>query len=223
MIEQEWLDCADPKAMLDHFCGKSVSKRKLRLFTVARCRNSWHLLSDERSRQAVEVGERFADGLATEEELVVTQAAAAAAIAGAKAATAAHTAAFYASGLIVSIPSPSITFADTAIGSEFKAADQDGVTQRTAEELWQVSVLRDIFGNPFRTVAITSNWLTWNDCTVRRIAQAIYDERAFDRMPILADALEDAGCTDRAILDHCRGEGQHVRGCWIVDLILGKQ
>ena len=56
-----------------------------------------------------------------------------------------------------------------------------------------------------------------------QIAQAIYDDRAFDRMPILADALEDAGCTDRAILDHCRSEGPHVRGCWVVDLLLGKE
>jgi hypothetical protein len=55
------------------------------------------------------------------------------------------------------------------------------------------------------------------------LAQGIYDERAFERLPILADALEDAGCTDAAILVHCRGPGPHVRGCWVVDLILGKQ
>ena len=56
-----------------------------------------------------------------------------------------------------------------------------------------------------------------------RIAQAIYDKRAFDRMPILADALEDAGCDNADILAHCRGPNEHVRGCWVVDLILGKQ
>jgi hypothetical protein len=54
------------------------------------------------------------------------------------------------------------------------------------------------------------------------MAQAIYNERGFDRLPILGDALEDAGCTDRDILDHCRGPGPHVRGCWAVDLLLGK-
>ena len=71
--------------------------------------------------------------------------------------------------------------------------------------------------------ALNPDWLAWNDGTVPRITQAIYDERAFDRMPVLADALEDAGCTDRAILDHCRQPGPHVRGCWVVDLLLGKE
>jgi hypothetical protein len=60
------------------------------------------------------------------------------------------------------------------------------------------------------------------DSDVLAIAQAISDERAFDRLSILADALEDAGCTDNAILEHCRGPGPHVRGCWVVDLLLGK-
>jgi hypothetical protein len=54
------------------------------------------------------------------------------------------------------------------------------------------------------------------------LAQAIDDERAFDRLPILADALEDAGCTDADLLNHCRGPGLHVMGCWVVDMLLGK-
>ena len=83
--------------------------------------------------------------------------------------------------------------------------------------------MRDIFGNPFRPVTVNPGWLAWNDGTVPRIAQAIYDERAFDRMTILADALEDAGCTDQDILGHCRSGGEHVRGCWVVDLLLGKE
>ena len=62
----------------------------------------------------------------------------------------------------------------------------------------------------------------WNDGTVHRVAQAIYDERAFERMPILADALEDAGCDNADILNHCRNGGEHVRGCWVIDLLLGK-
>jgi hypothetical protein len=57
------------------------------------------------------------------------------------------------------------------------------------------------------------SWLSWNDGTVVKMAQAIYDDRAFDRLPILADALEDAGCSDADILAHCRSEGPHVRGC----------
>src|SRR5581483_3527580 len=81
-------------------------------------------------------------------------------------------------------------------------------------------LLREIFGNPFRPVTVNSTWLTSN---VISLAQTIYDERAFDRMPILADALEDAGCTNAEILQHCRQPGEHVRGCWVVDLLLGKE
>ncbi len=66
------------------------------------------------------------------------------------------------------------------------------------------------------------SWLAWNDGAIRKIAQTIYDARAFDRLPLLADALEDAGCTDAAVLSHCREPGEHVRGCWVVDLLLGK-
>jgi hypothetical protein len=86
----------------------------------------------------------------------------------------------------------------------------------------QADLLREVVGNPFRRVIINSAWLAWNDGTVRRIAQTIYDERAFERMSILADALEDAGCDNADILAHCRGDGEHVRGCWVVDLLLGK-
>ncbi|MBL8798934.1 MAG: hypothetical protein JNM56_33930 [Planctomycetia bacterium] len=80
-------------------------------------------------------------------------------------------------------------------------------------------MLRDIFGNPFHPVTINPAWRT---LTVISLAQAIYDERAFDRLPILADALEDAGCDSADILNHCRQPGEHVRGCWCVDLILSK-
>jgi hypothetical protein len=87
----------------------------------------------------------------------------------------------------------------------------------------QYNVVHDLFGPlPFRPVAINPAWLAWNDGTVQKIAQAIYDERDFDRMPILADALEEAGCTNQDILDHCRSGGEHVRGCWVIDLVLGK-
>jgi hypothetical protein len=86
-----------------------------------------------------------------------------------------------------------------------------------------VESVQDIFGNPFHSIPISPHWLAWDDGTVRRIAQVIYDERAFDRLPVLADALEDAGCDDADLLAHCRGPGPHVRGCWVVDLLLGKQ
>ncbi len=79
--------------------------------------------------------------------------------------------------------------------------------------------LRDIVGNPFRPVAFTPHWCTIN---VLELARTIYDERAFERLPILADALMDAGCDDEQIIGHCRSNGPHVRGCWLLDMILGK-
>jgi hypothetical protein len=81
-------------------------------------------------------------------------------------------------------------------------------------------LLREHRGNPFCPVSLDARWLT---PTVVALAKTIYSDRAFDRLPILADALEESGCTKAEILDHCRGPGPHVRGCWAVDLILGKE
>jgi hypothetical protein len=81
------------------------------------------------------------------------------------------------------------------------------------------TLLRDIFGNPFRPVAIDPAWLT---STVLALARQMYDSRDFSAMPILADALQDAGCDSADLLDHCRSDGPHVRGCWVVDLVLGR-
>ena len=92
---------------------------------------------------------------------------------------------------------------------------------RTAK-LAQAELLRDILGNPFRTVAIDPAWLTWNHGTVRAVARRCHDDESFHDLPILADALEDAGCASEEILGHCRSGGPHVRGCWVVDLLLGK-
>ena len=94
---------------------------------------------------------------------------------------------------------------------------------REVERAAQAALLRCIFSDPFHPVTINAAWLTWNDGTVQKIAQAIYEERAFERMPILADALEEAGCTETEILNHCRQPGEHVRGRWVVDLCLGKE
>ena len=87
---------------------------------------------------------------------------------------------------------------------------------------WLVSLVRDVFGNPFRLVLVERAWLAWEGGTVRKLAEGIYQDQAFDRLPILADALEEAGCADEAILSHLRGPGPHVRGCWVLDLLLGQ-
>jgi len=88
-----------------------------------------------------------------------------------------------------------------------------------AELVAQSAMLRDVFGNPFRPVTFDSGWRT---TTAHQLAQGMYDSRDFLTMPILADALQDAGCENDDILDHCRGPGPHVRGCWVVDLVLDK-
>jgi hypothetical protein len=93
-------------------------------------------------------------------------------------------------------------------------------TGKTSLALPELSLLRDIFGNPFQPVTFQPAWQT---PTVVGIANGIYSDRAFDRMPILADALEKAGCDNPDVLLHCRGDGPHVKGCWVVDLVLGKE
>jgi hypothetical protein len=99
----------------------------------------------------------------------------------------------------------------------YSAWDRELAAARVAH----CAILRDIFGPlPFRTLSFFS---TWRTPTAQAIAQSIYDERAFDHIPILADVLEEAGCTNADILKHCRQPTEHVRGCWVVDLILDKE
>ncbi|MFL5341777.1 MAG: hypothetical protein ACJ8F7_16655 [Gemmataceae bacterium] len=107
-----------------------------------------------------------------------------------------------------------------AIGALSGSWNIEGIRER--ELLAQAQLVREVFGNPFRPVAIDPDWLTWRDGTAVKLAQTIYDDKRFDIMPILADALHEAGCTNDEILKHCTEPGEHVRGCWVVDLILGK-
>jgi len=203
MTEAEWLACDDPRPMLEFVRGK-VSDRKLRLLVVACCRSVWHLLTDDRSRRAIEVAERFADGTASDVELASAWEAAGevspAEHGGAardRAWRNAHAAAWYAA----------------------EADVPDPAAWHVVEAAVCVVLLRDLFGTVMRPRVVDQRWLT---SAVVPLAQSIYDERTFERLPVLADALEDAGCTDADVLSHCRGPGPHVRGCWVVDLLLGK-
>jgi hypothetical protein len=110
-----------------------------------------------------------------------------------------------------------------AVAADRAAANAARNEGEAAERARQCDVLRDLIGNPFRPVAVDPRWLAWNERTVPRLARALYDEKDFDNLPILADALEDAGCDDADILRHCREPGRHVRGCWLLDLLLGKE
>jgi hypothetical protein len=105
----------------------------------------------------------------------------------------------------------------------------DSQAIKTAEGMIQSDLLRDIYGNPFRPASLATAVLTWNDAIVVRLARAAYDERDMPsghldnvRLAMLADSLEEAGCRDPDILGHCRSGGRHVRGCWVIDLLLGK-
>lgn len=214
LTERQWLACSDPTTMLAFLAGKT-SNRKVRLFGCACLRHTPRLIAEQ--DENVRIAERFADGdvslramTAIEEYAGITQADVA-------------EAAYEAMGL-----------ASGAVGSDvWNGAMREGKTrtdanklQRTAfkhEETYQAALLRDIVGNPFRPVTIDPRWLGWDGGVIVNLAGAIYDERTFDRLPILADALEDAGCTNGDILEHCRAGGAHARGCWVLDLILGKE
>ena len=203
MTEAEWLATDNESEMLEILRGR-ISDRKLRLFGVYCCGTFVDLL-DERCLYALNLAERFAEGLATAQELEAGQDAALAAF---------HE-------------------FDNREGRESGADAVEGVCvledliDNVNIAMWMAApasaaLLRELIGNPFRPSYISPSWLAWNDGAVCKMAQAIYDARAFDRLPLLADALEDAGCTDADILSHCRTPGEHVRGCWVVDLLLGK-
>jgi len=217
MTESDWLACDDPIAMLDAMRGK-VSGRKLRLFAVACCREAWHLLSDERSRAAVEAAERYADGLVGRERLVAARDEAREAqrqfpvpaqVRAWRAAVAAQDA----------TRDNARSAALNSAAESCRAMNAGDTNHRDADAMRsRAALLRCIVGNPFRPEAEDPARLS---PPVVALARAIYDGRSFDRLIELADALQEAGGRDAAFLAHCREPGEHVRGCWVVDSILG--
>jgi hypothetical protein len=231
MTEAQWLSCSEPEPMLDFLLDAAgVSARKLRLFMAVCCRRVWHLLPDQRSRDAVEVAEQFAEGSADPLRLDEAQSRAHQCAADLsfgpykEAAEAADWAAWPDAGEAAALVSEATSRAagwETA-GDNGEFMWRDGLVR--AEQRFHCALLRELVGPlAFRAVAVNPAWLRWNYGTVPSIARRIYEERAFHDMPILADALEDAGCADPELLDHLRSGGEHVRGCWAVDLVLGKQ
>jgi hypothetical protein len=239
VTEAEWLDCTDPREMMDFLYGRTSkermlaflkgrpSDRKARLFAVAVCRRSWHLLTDERGRRAVEVSERYVDGLASSEEMYAAYKAAD---------RAARTpmedewpppprnplsdARFTAHPKVRAVTDWAVNVAARLA----RAGPEEGLWVRYAEEqAHQCVILRDIFGCLLRPAQVYPVWLAWEGGTVPRLAAAVYEERDFAHLPILADALEDAGCDNANILNHLRGPGPHCRGCFALDLVLGRR
>jgi hypothetical protein len=255
MTETDWLTSTDPDAMLRCVHGhvtlrdklhralgrqrdepkpRLADPRQLCLLACACCRRIEDLMEDDRSRKAIEVGERYADGRADEAEL---------AAAGAGALEALQSLAARDRGSILPPPFQppiqpqawvlaaraaldathdpvtaieSVTRAALAVAAEW---DDPRWATEAAGPAARVTLIRDIFGNPFREVNVDPAWLRWNDSCISRIAQGIYDEGRFADLPILHDALLDAGCDDEAILAHCREPEVHVRGCWVLDLL----
>src|SRR5947209_711577 len=225
-----------------------TSDRKALLFACACCVEIEEAITDERSKKALSTARRFADGMATIRELDAAREAAweaahdlrglpmptdrcrrNAAIAAAYAA--AHPASRYARDVAgnaaYAIPSAAV---DAALLARANARSHEVASahEKAMEALrgladsakrGQVLLLRDIIGNPFRPLAIDPAWLT---PAVVSMAREVYDEPAFGSPEILAESLSDIGCVDESILGHCRSPGPHVRGCWVVDAILGK-
>jgi hypothetical protein len=238
MTEAEWLEASDPHPMLE-FVRHQASARKLRLFQVACCRRIWQFISDPGSRAIVEILERAADSPVDVREVLalpydwLTDDCGGPGAAERHAYMTAGHVGFSLLGPIHGVLFPSDDWQDAvsaADGCATTAADARDLPRgdeflriyqghMAAEQTVQCDLLRDLFGTPFRPAVVGARSRTTD---VVGLARAIYEDRTFDRMPILADALMDAGCTDDEVIGHCRGGWTHVRGCWVIDLVLGK-
>jgi hypothetical protein len=216
MTEQKWLRQKDFYGMIELMHGQG-RMRKLRLFAVACCCRITLLLSVKRAMTAVDLAERFAEGLVSEQEMIEAGAAAWQATRWTRRDV--QMANVAASGTASSFEIP-----DRLYRAVNAATRMEGpyAPQRAAQQ----QLFNDIFGNPYRPAAVDPVSLTHD---VLAIAHAAYDERIMpsgeldrSRLAVLSDALEEAGCDNATILDHLRGPGPHVRGCWALDLILGK-
>ncbi len=214
MTEQEWLTSADARAMLAHLGPVDrADQRKLRLFACACCRQLWDRLSPE-GQALVETAERRADGHSTESSRT-REALARANISDLSAAAAALTAleAPFTQERIDHFLTLVEQVAASAPGTFFQPSRWQEENRRRAE------LIREIFRNPFRPNALEAIRVPRASEAVRHLAEAIYLDCRFADLPILADALEEAGCTIESILDHCRFGGGHTRGCWVLDLL----
>ncbi|VTR92077.1 Uncharacterized protein OS=uncultured bacterium PE=4 SV=1 [Gemmata massiliana] len=192
MTEKKWLSEQKNPYGLLNHLGEKASKRKAQLFACAALRRCDPPLS-LREEEILLIVERSADGRATDDEILF----------------AAENA---------NERGSRVGWAPLVEGY-WEAVECARVAGEERDEVALCKLVREVFSNPFRPVAFDPSWLT---STVTQLAERIYQERSFDRMPILADALQDAGCNNEDVLNHCRRPGEHVRGCWVVDTILGK-
>jgi hypothetical protein len=217
MTEAEWLACDNPEVLFELIRGRA-SCRKLRLFAAECFGRLARVLPDPRQRSAIEVLVARAEGTTTQSDI------------GEAGRNARH--AFHEFPSRIGVQDPpagdDLHFVGLMLYREFASsspgvhalAAPSGLVDGLMEQVRQSELLRDIFGNPFRPVAFSPECRT---DTAVALARQMYDSRDFSAMPILADALQDAGCDNADLLGHCRGPGPHVRGCWAVDLVLAKE
>jgi hypothetical protein len=222
-----------------------VSERKWRLFYCACCDRIKPLFPGEETRRLLEVNERFADGQAKREDILEAwqqwrRYAERMMDEDPELGAEWHWARGEATNAILYLPADEqrvqLLRAMARAWASARCAERVGATgvrihvpndptwgaELDAEAGRQASLLRDVVGNPFHPAVVDPLWLAWEGGTIPRIARSIYEQRRFEELPILADALEDAGCGDEAILHHCRAEAEHVRGCWALDALLNK-
>jgi hypothetical protein len=247
MTEAEWLACTNPQPMLE-FLRRKASDRKVRLFAVACCRRVWSSLEHEEFRDAVGKAESFADGLVDRAEMLQAHEKARAIFGQLHGKDNGPGAALTASGFPGAPKSfvqrigdalddpwwedefdkgdPLAPALVTARHAARAAADLQGqrnvldAPATIAEHRVQTALVHCLFGNPFRPQPLCTVSSTRE---VRALAEGIYAERAFDRMPLLADTLETSGCTNADLIEHCRSDREHARGCWVVDLLLARE
>jgi hypothetical protein len=245
LTEQQWLACIDPAPMLEFLSaearaerlglapadaptlspgrpagGEARSERKFRLFTCACARRIWDLLTQRANQRGVEVAERYADGEATDEDLAKVREEMA------RASLHESMVGYYAArGSGANVRSAACEAARAVEAARGGACQE----RREAERAELAGLLRDIF-RPFRPLRVEPAWLAWEGGVVSRLARAASEERRLPEgalepacLAVLADALEEAGCSCSEWLGHLRGSGPHVRGCWAVDLCCDRQ
>jgi hypothetical protein len=237
MTEEEWLRKVERDSPLEMVralnsqfspgrtrAARKPRDRKLRLFGCAACRRIWPLIPVPEQRETIEIVEQHADGLVTAKRLAAAYQAAVSAqcsplLNGKKRSTIAVAYA-HAARAVCLLSDPDYAQYGASFVEDVHTATVNDPDDPTKEHIHQKALLLDIFGNPFRPVAFAPEWRT---ATAVSLARQMYGAREFGAMPILADALQDAGCDNDDVLNHCRGSGPHVRGCWVVDLVLGKE
>ncbi len=230
MENDEWLACSQPVYMA---AAVPFSPRKHRLFAVACCRQVAYLLHDETLQAAIEIAERFADQACTEAERAECERRVQRVFQELKELDPGTNSIVmrgdfvypetYAAEMMTHCLSPdaksAATYVPFSAASAFAGTPDEDDFQFEAAFATQADLVRCIFENPTQPINFDSRWRT---SVALSLAREMYEERDFRRLPLLADALIAAGCNDERVVSHCKFAGLHVRGCWVLDLVLGK-